>query len=83
MTQVNQGSVHKISAQNTELVPADGVATWTVAHTMGTDVDVVIKEVATNEVVYADVVMNSNEVVIKINSDSTIAADTYKAIILG
>ena len=83
LTQVNQGSVHKISAQNTELVPADGVATWTVAHTMGTDVDVVIKEVATNEVVYADVVMNSNEVVIKINSDSTIAADTYKAIILG
>ena len=83
LTQVSQGSVHKISAQNTELVPADGVATWTVAHTLGTDVDVVIKEVATNEVVYADVVMNSNEVVIKINSDSTIAADTYKAIILG
>ena len=76
-------AVHKISAQNTELVPASGVATWTIAHTMGTDVEVVVKEVATNEVVYTDVVLNSNEVVIKINSEETIAADTYKAIILG
>lgn len=76
-------AVHKISAQNTELVPASGVATWTIAHTMGTDVEVVVKEVATNEVVYTDVVLNSNEVVIKINSEETIAADTYKAIIMG
>ena len=81
----NTGSAaaHKITAQNTELVPASGVAAWTIAHTMGSDVEVVVKEVATNEVVYTDVVLNSNEVVIKINSDETIAADTYRVIIMG
>lgn len=81
----NTGSAaaHKITAQNAELVPASGVATWTVAHTMGSDVEVVVKEVATNEVVYTDVVLNSNEVVIKINSEETIAADTYRVIIMG
>jgi hypothetical protein len=81
--QLTDSSVFKAVAFNEELTPADGVATWTIAHILGEDVEVAIKEVATNEVVYADVVLTENLVTIRMNADEAIAANTYKVIILG
>ena len=83
----NTGSAatHKEVVANPELTPVDGVATWTIAHNIDSaDVDVVLKESATNEVVYADIVLaGAKQVVVKMNAASTVAASTYKAIILG
>lgn len=81
--QLTDSSVFKVSYTNEELVPSDGVATWNVAHSLGEDVTVVMKEVATNEIVYADYVLAKNMVTIKMNAAETIAANTYKVIILG
>jgi hypothetical protein len=83
LSTVQSGSVHKMSVQNDILDPKEGVVEWTISHTMGEDVEVVVKEASTNEVVYTDVVLKNNEVVIKINSDEQIKAGTYKAIIMG
>ena len=83
----NTGSAatHKEVVSNPDLAPVDGVATWTIAHNIDSaDVDVVLKESATNEVVYADIVLaGAKQVVVKMNAASTVAAGTYKAIILG
>ena len=76
-------AVHKMSVQNDNLEPKSNVAVWEIAHTMGSDVEVVVKEASSGEVVYTDVVLDNNKVTIKINTEETINAGTYKAIILG
>ena len=81
--QLTDSSVFKVAVTNEELVPSDGVATWNVSHSLGEDVTVIMKEVATNEVVYADYVLANNMVTIKMNAAETIAANTYKVTILG
>ncbi len=78
-------ATHKEVVSNPDLTPVNGVATWPIAHNIDSaDVDVVLKESATNEVVYADIVLaGAKQVVVKMNAASTVAAGTYKAIILG
>lgn len=68
---------------NPELVVVNGEANWEVSHNLGIqDVIVQIVEVATNKVVYADVTLNSvNLVTISLVSDENIASGTYKVII--
>jgi len=81
--QVAQGSVHKVAFTNTALTPTSGVATWEISHSLGADVDVTIKEVATGDEIMADVTFANNLVTIKMNATSEIAAGTYKAVVLG
>ena len=83
LSAVSGGSVHKVVATNPELVPAEGVASWTVEHNLGDDVNVAVKEIATGEEVVVDVLQMSNQVKIKMNADETIAAETYKVVING
>lgn len=66
-------------------VGASGYATWTVAHTHGDDVVVSVKEVSTKEEILANVIQNYNSVTIGINAEpnTTLAADTYKVVIIG
>lgn len=78
------GKVQLITATNTALTPAGGVCTWSISNTLGTaDVICSVKEVSTGEEVYANVTYGASTITIKMNSSSNIAANTYKAVILG
>ena len=80
-------NLKKYSANNTELTAAGGAYTWTIAkatHGINTPVVVQLYEVATNEMVMADVVVAPNgDVTIKIVGSGTLAPDKYKVVIIG
>ena len=80
-------NLKKYSANNGELTAVGGVYTWTIAkatHSINTPVVVQLYEVATNEMVMADVVVAaSGDVTIKIVGSGTLAADKYKVVIIG
>lgn len=65
------------------MTPANGVATWTIAHEYGEDVVVALKEVATGDEVVADITQGAGTVTIKMNASAEILAGTYKAVIMG
>lgn len=80
-------NLKKYSANNTELTAVGGAYTWTIAkatHGINTPVVVQLYEVATNEMVMADVVVAATgDVTIKIVGSGTLAADKYKVVIIG
>lgn len=80
-------NLKKYSANNTAITAAGGAYTWTIAKaTHGIDTPVVVQlyEVATNEMVMADVVVAAtDDVTIKIVGSGTLAADKYKVVIIG
>lgn len=80
-------NLKKYSANNGELTAAGGAYTWTITkatHGINTPVVVQLYEVATNEMVMADVVVAaSGDVTIKIVGSGTLAADKYKVVIIG
>ena len=66
------------------MTASGGLCTWTISNTLGTaDVAVTLYEVSTNEVVYPDWVVTSSTITVKINAAADIAANTYKAVIIG
>lgn len=76
--------VRKLTAVNETLTPSSGTCTWTITNTLGTaDVEVTLKEVATNEIVFGTVVATANSIVVRITSDTNVPEGTYKAIIIG
>ena len=76
--------VEKLVAQNTALTATSGVCTWTIANTLGSaDVQVAIYQVSSGAQVGAYVEVGASNIVIKFNSAADIAADTFKAVILG
>ncbi len=78
-------STSKFAGQNTLLTVTSGTATWTITHNLGTsDVVVQLRQVSNNEVVEADVVITSaNVVTVTIASTAaSIAADTYRAVVI-
>jgi hypothetical protein len=76
--------VEKFTAQNGALTATGGVCTWTIANTIGSaDVQVAIYQVASGAQVGAYVEVSAANVVVKFNSAADIAADTFKAVILG
>lgn len=80
-------NLKKYSANNTAITAAGGAYTWTIAkatHGINTPVVVQLYEVATNEMVMADVVVAvTGDVTIKIVGSGTLAADKYKVVIIG
>lgn len=80
-------NLKKYSANNTAITAAGGAYTWTIAKaTYGIDTPVVVQlyEVATNEMVMADVVVAATgDVTIQIVGSGTLAADKYKVVIIG
>lgn len=80
-------NLKKYSANNTELTAAGGAYTWTITkatHGINTPVVVQLYEVATNEMVMADVIVAATgDVTIKIVGSGTLAADKYKVVIIG
>lgn len=78
------GMAKKITAINGALTASNGVCTWSITNTLNTpDVIVRVYEIVSGEEVIPAVVATSSTVTIKINSTSTIAASTYKAVIIG
>ena len=74
----------KIASNNTALTASSGVVTWTISNTIGSaDVQVQVFEIATGTQVMAEVSVGVSTITIKMNSASDIAADTYRAVILG
>lgn len=73
------------SEQNSTLTQSGGVCTWTITHNLNTlNVTVAVYEVSTSDKVLFDYAITSvNVVTVKILSASDIAADTYKAVVLG
>ncbi len=76
--------VEKFTAQNTLLTATSGVCTWTISNTIGSaDVHVVIYRVADNVEVGAVVTTGASNITVQFNSASDIAADTFKAVVIG
>jgi hypothetical protein len=83
---VADGFPKKYAVGNTSLTSTGGVCTWTVTHNLGTkDVTVQVYEVAAD---YAQVEVDvqhtsTSAITIKINSATTITADTYRVVVVG
>jgi hypothetical protein len=83
---VTDGFTKKYSENNGSLSSVSGVCTWTVTHNLGTKaVTVQVYEVAAD---YAQVEVDvqhtsTSAITIKINSASTISADTYSVVVVG
>lgn len=80
-------NLKKYGANNIAITAAGGAYTWTIAkatHGINTPVVVQLYEVATNEMVMADVVVAATgDVTIQIVGSGTLAADKYKVVIIG
>jgi len=83
---ISDGFPRKFAEGNGSLTSSGGVCTWTVTHNLATkDVTVQVYEVAAD---YAQVEVDvqhtsTSAVTIKINSASTISADTYRVVVIG
>ena len=88
------GAVSKITVKNGALTSSGGAWTWTISastNTLGEDVAVTVYELSTGAIVIPDIVVtqtgdNKGAITITINdtaSASSLAANTYKAIIVG
>ena len=83
---ISDGFPKKYAEGNGSLTSSGGVCTWTVTHSLGTkDVTVQVYEVAAD---YAQVEVDvqhtsTSAITIKINSASTISADTYRVVVIG
>ena len=83
---VSDGFPKKYAEGNGSLTSSGGVCTWTVTHNLGTkDVTVQVYEVAAD---YAQVEVDvqhtsTSTITVKINSGATIAADTYRVVVIG
>ena len=76
--------VEKFSAQNGALTATSGVCTWTITNSIGSaDVQVAIYQVSSGAQVGAYVEVGASNIVVKFNSASDIAADTFKAVVIG
>lgn len=83
---ITDGFPKKYAVNNTSLASAAGICTLTVTHNLGTkDVTVQVYEVAADfNQVEVDVQHTSTSAItIKINSATTIAADTYRVVVIG
>ena len=80
---VVSGSVHKVTFESTELTPVEGVATWSIEHNLGADAEVQVREVASGELVLVGIKATATGCDITVNADATVAAGTYKAVVMG
>ena len=84
ITSATSGMVTKIAVNNTSLTATGGQCTWTITNSLGTaDVSISVYEVSSGEEVGTENTASSSTITIKINSASNIAADTYRAVIIG
>ena len=74
----------KLTSNNPALTASGGQCTWSITNSLGTaDVVVSIREISSGTEVYAEVIYTAQTITIKMNASANIAANTYKAIIIG
>ena len=74
----------KLTSNNPALTASGGQCTWNITNSLGTaDVVVSIREISSGTEVYAEVIYTAQTITIKMNASANIAANTYKAIIIG
>jgi hypothetical protein len=81
----NLGATTKYAANNTLLEPTSNVVAWTITHALNTeDVTVQMRDLDTDELVEADVVItNANTVTISWTSAANVDADEYRVVVVG
>ena len=81
----NLGATTKYAANNTLLQPNSNVVTWAITHALNTeDVTVQMRDLDTDELVEADVVItNANTVTISWTSAANVIADEYRVVVVG
>lgn len=73
-----------LAVNNTALTQSGGVCTWTITNTLNNaDVICSVREISTGEEVYCNITYATSTITIKINSSTNIAANTYRAVIIG
>lgn len=73
-----------LAVNNTALTQTGGACTWTITNTLNNaDVICSVREVSTGEEVYCNITYATSAITIKINSSTNIAANTYRAVIIG
>lgn len=73
-----------LASNNTALTQSGGVCTWTITNTLNNaDVICSVREVSSGEEIYCNITYTASTITIKINSSTNIAANTYRAVIIG
>ena len=76
--------INKITQSNPSLSPSSNYATWTITNTLGTkDVFVRVYETVTGETVDVDSTATASTITVTLYAETTVAAGTYTAVILG
>ena len=83
LNEVVAGSVHKVTFESPELTPAQGVATWSIEHSLGADAEVQVREAASGELVLVGIKATGTGCEVTINADAAVTAGTYKAVVMG
>lgn len=81
----NLGATTKYAASNAEITPSSNIATWTVSHNLSTaDVVVSVRDLSDNAEVMVDVEhTDANTVTLTWTSASTVAANSYRVVVVG
>ena len=65
------------------VIPVEGVATWSIEHSLGADAEVQVREAASGELVLVGIKATVTGCDVTINSDAVVTAGTYKAVVMG
>jgi len=81
----NLGATTKYAASNAEITPSSGTATWAVSHNLNSsDVVVSVRDLSDDSEVMVDVVhTDANTVTLSWTSASTVAASSYRVVVVG
>lgn len=82
---MNESNIKKQVFDSPSLTPTDGVCTWTIDHNFNTkDITIRVYEVSTGENVILNVAtISASQVIVKLNAVSSVAAGTYRAVLVG
>ena len=81
----NLGATTKYAASNAEITPSSNIATWAVSHNLNTsDVVVSVRDLGDDSEVMVDVVhTDANTVTLTWTAASTVAANSYRVVVVG
>ena len=81
----NLGATTKYAESNAELTPSSGSVTWTVSHSLNTaDTVVSVRDLSSDSVVEVDVThTDANTITLTWNAAATVAASSYRVVVVG
>jgi len=74
----------KYTITNPTLTVTNGVASWTVSHGLGANVELQLRDASTNAIIEAEVIIGSTTATINFNSSlGSITSGTYRVVVIG